>query len=108
MTDDFDIVAFDEIVALPICFLPWVARDWFRLQQMPSAESFFTVDLTDPSIAGAREEALLPAVIFSLERSAIRDVFVDGKCIVRGGRHHLQDEIVTRFTELQSRLGLWR
>lgn len=35
-------VVLDEIVALPICFLPWVARDWFRHQQMLSPESFFT------------------------------------------------------------------
>ena len=36
---------------------------------------FFTVDLDDPSIAGARPDDLLAGVVFSLERTAIRDVW---------------------------------
>jgi len=42
---------------------------------------FFTVDLNDPSIAGASVDDLLPTIVFSLARTAIRDVVVNGKQI---------------------------
>ena len=35
-------VVLDEIIALPICFLPWVAQEYFRLGAMPPAEVFFS------------------------------------------------------------------
>ncbi|MDB6167447.1 MAG: Formiminoglutamic iminohydrolase [Verrucomicrobia bacterium] len=63
---------------------------------------FFTVDLRDPSIAGAG--ASLAAMVFSLERTAIRDVVVGGKKVIADGRHALQGEITDRFVELQRRL----
>ena len=40
---------------------------------------FFTVDLDDPSIAGASPDDLLAAIVFSLSRTAIREVVVNGK-----------------------------
>jgi formimidoylglutamate deiminase len=40
---------------------------------------FFTVDLHDLSIAGASPEDLLTNIVFSLSRTAIRDVVVNGK-----------------------------
>ena len=40
---------------------------------------FFTVDLNDPSIAGASADDLLANIVFSLSRTAIRDVVVNGK-----------------------------
>ena len=40
---------------------------------------FFTVDLDDPSIAGASADDLLSNIVFSLARTAIRDVVVNGK-----------------------------
>jgi len=43
---------------------------------------FFTVDLDDPSIAGASRDDLLPAIVFSLSRAAIHEVVVGGKPIV--------------------------
>jgi formimidoylglutamate deiminase len=64
---------------------------------------YFIIDLHDPSIAGAPDDA---AAVFSLERTAIRDVFVEGKQIIHDGRHPLQEEIVGRFVEVQERL--WR
>ena len=48
---------------------------------------FFTVDLDDLSIAGATPENLLANVVFSLSRTAVRDVVVGGKRIVADGRH---------------------
>jgi formimidoylglutamate deiminase len=65
---------------------------------------FFTVDLTDPSIAGASPNDLLSSIVFSLSRPAVRDVVVGGKRIVEDGRHAAQDEIVERFCALQNKL----
>ena len=65
---------------------------------------FFTVDLNDPSIAGASPDDLLSSIVFSLSRTAVRDVVVGGKRIVENGRHAQQDEIVERFKALQKRL----
>ena len=65
---------------------------------------FFTVDLSDPSLAGASKDDLLASIVFSLSRTAIRDVYVGGKPIVTEGRHKSQHEIVERFAALQKRL----
>ena len=65
---------------------------------------FFTVDLDDPAIAGAGPDDLLPAIVFSASRAAIREVVVGGKPIVSEGQHLLQEDIVERFNELQKRL----
>ena len=67
---------------------------------------FFTVDLSDPSIAGAGADSLLNAVVFSLERTAIREVAVNGKLLVREGHHALEGEIVREFGAVQQHL--WR
>ena len=65
---------------------------------------FFTVDLDDVSIAGHSGEDLLPLAVFSLNRSAVRDVMVNGRWVVRDGRHPLQEEIVSRFKQLHHKL----
>jgi formimidoylglutamate deiminase len=46
---------------------------------------FFTVDLDDLSIAGCSVEDLLANIVFSLSRTAIKDVVVAGKQIVEHG-----------------------
>jgi formimidoylglutamate deiminase len=74
---------------------------------VPEAEEpadFFTVDLNDPSLAGASEEDLLTNVVFSLSKTAVKDVVVGGKRIVEDGRHAQQEEIVERFKALQKKL----
>jgi formimidoylglutamate deiminase len=58
---------------------------------------FFTVDLDDPSIAGASQDDLLATIVFSLSRTAVRDVVVAGKQIVENARHRDQDAIVESF-----------
>ena len=65
---------------------------------------FFTVDLNDVSIAGAGPDDLLPAIVFSLARTAVKEVVVNGRQIVSDGRHRDQDEIVQRFAKLQKKL----
>jgi formimidoylglutamate deiminase len=68
------------------------------------AADFFTIDLDDPSIAGAATDTLLASIVFALSRAAVREVVVSGKPIVSEGQHLLQEEIVGRFSELQKRL----
>ena len=68
------------------------------------AADFFTVDLEDPSVAGASVEDLLPAIVFSLTRAAVRETAVGGRLVVEGGMHAAQDEIVSRFAALQRKL----
>jgi formimidoylglutamate deiminase len=65
---------------------------------------FFTVDLDDLSIAGHSGEDLLPMAVFSLNRSAVRDVVVNGRKVVCDGRHPLQEEIVSHYKELHHKL----
>jgi formimidoylglutamate deiminase len=65
-----------------------------------SFADFFTVDLKDPSIAGHSAEDLLPILVFSLNRSAIRDVVVNGRFILRDQKHELQDEILSRYQDV--------
>ncbi|HEX8146080.1 MAG TPA: formimidoylglutamate deiminase [Pyrinomonadaceae bacterium] len=68
------------------------------------AADFFTVDLDDPSVAGASAEDLLPAIVFSLSRAAVRETAVGGRLVVEAGRHPAQGEIVSRFKALQRKL----
>ena len=65
---------------------------------------FFSVDLNDTSIAGHAPENLLPIVVFSLNRSAIRDVVVNGSMILRDQKHAHQDEIVYRYQEVHRKV----
>ncbi|MFZ0632286.1 MAG: formimidoylglutamate deiminase [Acidobacteriaceae bacterium] len=67
---------------------------------------FFTVDLRDLSIAGHSADDLLPMIVFGMNRTAIRDVAVNGRFVVRDGQHSLQQEIVSRYTEVHAKV--WR
>ncbi len=69
-----------------------------------SFADFFTVDLDDLAIAGHSAEDLLPILVFSLNRSAIRDVAVNGKLIVCDRRHVHQEEIVSRYREVHRKI----
>jgi formimidoylglutamate deiminase len=69
-----------------------------------SFADFFTVDLRDPSIAGHSVEDILSLLVFSLNRSAIRDVVVSGRLIIQDQRHALQNEIVSRYGELHRKV----
>lgn len=65
-----------------------------------NAADFVTVDLSDSSIVGSSAEDLLPMLVFSLNRSAVRDVVVRGNFVLRDGQHPLQGEIVSRYRSL--------
>jgi formimidoylglutamate deiminase len=69
-----------------------------------AATDFFTVDQEDVSIAGHSESDLLPLAVFTLNRSAICYVMVDGHWVVRDHRHRLQEEIIGRYQELHRKL----
>ena len=68
------------------------------------AADFLTVDLKDVSVAGGGAADLLPMVVFGMDRSAVCDVVVRGRMVVRDGRHALKDEIVARYVELHARI----
>jgi len=72
--------------------------------QPGAAADFFSLDLGDPSIAGAGAADLLSCVVFSSSRAAVKDVFVAGKRIVEEGRHPAQEEAIGAFANLQKRL----
>jgi len=73
-------------------------------QQNDEPADFFTVDLNDPSLAGAGEDDLIAHIVFSLSKTAVKDVVVAGKRIVENGNHVQQEEIVERFKALQKKL----
>jgi formimidoylglutamate deiminase len=64
----------------------------------------FTIDLDDLSIAGHSADDLLPTLVFSLNRSAIRDVLVNGRWVIRDKRHPLETEIVAHYKEVHARV----
>jgi formimidoylglutamate deiminase len=53
---------------------------------------FLVVNLDDPSIAGASAGDLLTLVVFSMARTAVRDVYVAGTAVVLDGSATLLDE----------------
>jgi formimidoylglutamate deiminase len=67
---------------------------------------FVVIDLDDPSIAGASPDTLLAHVVFSLERTAIKEVYVGGQLRVVDGKHPLQEDIISEFKAVQERF--WR
>lgn len=66
---------------------------------------FFTIDLAESSIAGSLPAELLTNIVFSMSPRAIRDVAVQGTVVITNGRHTAEEDILTRFTRVQQRLG---
>jgi len=65
---------------------------------------FVTVDLDDLSIAGNSAGDLLPMLVFGTNRTAVRDVAVGGRFILRDGRHVFEGEIVSRYKAVHARV----
>jgi formimidoylglutamate deiminase len=66
----------------------------------PRAGDFFTVDLGDPSLAGATAQTLAATIVFGASRTAVRDVVVGGKFVVRDRFHELSETILKEFRAL--------
>jgi formimidoylglutamate deiminase len=64
---------------------------------------FFTVDLNDISILGVDVESLASQAVFSMAKSAVRDVAVQGKLILENGRHRGAGEIRAKYRGVQER-----
>jgi formimidoylglutamate deiminase len=65
---------------------------------------FFSIDLEDPSVAGATRDTLLSNIVFSSGPRAIKDVVVGGNPIVRNREHSKAGKIIGEFRQLQERL----
>jgi len=69
---------------------------------------FIVVDLEDPSVAGASAQDLLPNVLFSAARTAVRDVYVGGDPVVSGGAsapgRPATEEIAGEFRETMKKI----
>jgi formimidoylglutamate deiminase len=65
---------------------------------------FVTVDLNDLSLAGSSPQTLLTQMVFSLERTAIRRVYVGGEEVYSEGHHRKEDPIIRDFQKLQTKL----
>jgi formimidoylglutamate deiminase len=64
---------------------------------------FFTIDLNDLSILGMDAESLVSQAVFSMAKSAVRDVAVQGKLILQNGRHSGAGEIRSRYRAVETR-----
>jgi len=62
---------------------------------------FMTLDLNDLSILGVDAASLASQVVFSLAKSAVRDVAVQGKLILENGRHSGAGEIRAKYRAVQ-------
>jgi formimidoylglutamate deiminase len=62
---------------------------------------FVGIDLDDLSVAGASPETLVANVVFSLERTAVKEVYVGGRAVIRDGHHPLQESITAEFRGVQ-------
>jgi formimidoylglutamate deiminase len=61
------------------------------------AADLVAFDLDDPSICGADPATLLSTLVFSAERTAIRDVWIGGRQVVVDGKHIEQERAVADF-----------
>ena len=94
----------ERAILSPYQLFDYATRGGARSLGLKETCDFFTVDLNDPSIAGATTSSLLSTIVFAGGRSAVRDVFVAGKRVIEDGRHAQQDAIVQRFIEVQKRI----
>jgi formimidoylglutamate deiminase len=62
------------------------------------------IDLAHPSLVGAREDALLAAVVFGAASAAVSDSWVQGARVVRDSRHPLQDISARAYQALCRRM----
>jgi formimidoylglutamate deiminase len=66
---------------------------------------FVTIDLTHPSMVGVPREALVSAAMMGGASAAIRDVCVQGRLIVEGGRHAVAERTADAFRAVMAALA---
>jgi formimidoylglutamate deiminase len=44
-------------------------------------------------------------IVFSLERTAVRDVVMNGRTVIRDGKHAQSTEIVSRYSDVARRVA---
>lgn len=64
---------------------------------------FFTIDGNDLSILGVDPQSLATQTVFAAQRTAIRDVAVQGRLILEDGHHIHEEAIRSRYREVQHR-----
>jgi formiminoglutamate deiminase len=63
------------------------------------------LDTAHPAFAGRSGDLLLDAWIFLAASSAVREVWIGGRQLVREGRHRHRDRVLTRFRAAMERLA---
>ena len=63
-----------------------------------------TLDLQDPTLAGADDHFLASHIVFSADSRAVRDVCVGGKWVVEDGHHRLAGDSAVAYNKVVSRL----
>lgn len=66
---------------------------------------FFAIDLNDVSIAGSTVDELLSTVVFTLERTAVTDVVVNGRRVIASGKHAQSTEIIAEYRKVSCRVA---
>ena len=73
---------------------------------VPGARAdLLVLDADAPGLAGVPATHVLDALVFATDASAIRDVYVAGRCVLAGGQHAHQARIAARFAAVMS--ALW-
>jgi formimidoylglutamate deiminase len=65
---------------------------------------FVVLNADDAALAGQPADALLDAAVFGPCRHPVRDVMVDGRWVVRDGRHPQQEAVLARYRSTLARL----
>ena len=71
---------------------------------MGEPADFCTLALDGPTLAGVPDDALLPALVFSAGAAQVREVAVQGRLVVRDGRHALAEKSSRDFSALMKKL----
>lgn len=66
---------------------------------------FFVLDPNDPKLVGHGPETVLDGWIFSGPSTAVRDVIVGGRAVIRDRHHGQEDAIFARYRTVMKRLG---
>ena len=66
---------------------------------------FIVLDESHPVLIGRRGDVALDSLVFAAARSAVRDVMVGGRWVVRGGRHGEDERITDAYRRVAAELA---